>query len=95
MPFMKITKETKGSEEMVKCFSCSREAIILANACSPTSASGLTPTRPRCAECFVYMLGANIIHFLVPPKEAQEKFKEAFKWKKERDERLRKERKGS
>ena len=73
----------------MKCFSCSNEAIAIVNSCSPTSASGMTPPRPRCADCIVHMLPpVNLLSLLVSKEEAKEKFIQAEKRRAERIERL-------
>jgi len=63
----------------MKCFSCSNEAVAMVNTCSPTSASGLTEPRPRCEECLVNMLGANVVSLLVSDKEYWQRLKALVK----------------
>jgi len=54
---------------LVKCDSCSNEAVAIVNSCSPTSDSGVTPTKPRCEECLANIKGVNVVSLLVSPEE--------------------------
>lgn len=64
---------------MVKCFSCSNEAVAIVNSCSPNSSNGLTEPRPRCEECLANMVGANIHELLVSAEEFDKRIKTLVK----------------
>jgi len=64
---------------MVKCFSCSNEAVAIVNCCSPTSSTGLTEPRPRCEECLANIIGANVLRLLVSSKEFDKRMKALVK----------------
>ena len=69
----------RGKAKMVKCFSCSNEAVVIVNSCSPTSSTGLTEPRPRCEECLANMVGANVLELLVLPEEFDKRMKALVK----------------
>jgi len=69
----------RGEAKMVKCFSCSNEAVAIVNSCSPTSSTGLTEPRPRCEECLANMVGANVLELLVLPEEFDKRMKALVK----------------
>jgi len=54
-----------------KCFYCSNDAVAICNSCSPTSATGLTPEKPLCADCIANGRGINILHWLIPKDKAK------------------------
>lgn len=63
-----------------KCFSCSRKAVAVVNTCSPTSASGMTPFRPRCTFCLLSILGGvNIREWRITTDEAKKELNDAIK----------------
>jgi len=68
-----------GKAKMVKCFSCSNEAVAIVNSCSPTSSTGLTKPRPRCEECLANMVGANVLELLVSEEELDRRMKALVK----------------
>jgi len=62
-----------------KCFCCGNKAVVVANTCSPTSASGMTPPRPWCAYCLLSMRGGvNIFEWRVPIGEARKALEDAM-----------------
>ena len=65
---------------MVKCFSCSNEAVAIVNTCSPTSDTGMTEPRPRCEACIANMKGVNILSLLIPTEEFSRKMDRLVKW---------------
>lgn len=84
--YFKTPKKPKGSKpERKKCFSCSRKAVGVVNSCSPTSTSGMTEPRPRCAYCLLSIRGGvNVLKWLVPLEEVKEELEKAIEYASDR-----------
>lgn len=69
-------KSKEKEAKVQKCFHCGKAAIAICDSISPILPTGKTPERPFCENCIVNTPNINIVKWLVPQHEGEDKIQQ-------------------